>query len=314
MANDVRNLGLGKKLIRTDRNGTKYYSVTSTCYKCGGRGALSVFLHVQSGVCFVCKGSGVNTHTYKEYTTEYAEKLVRTRNSRNARALLARKAEKLAKSKAEYESFGDCVYVILGRISLGGFKTYKEDYAMLTAKSGISYRGHKLVSTDLSFNDEAVCGSEPFAYVAIPKSEVFHVDGEQTDWNEDLREVVTAATSFGPVMPEGFRHESEHKYGVGDKVELELRLDFRHEYESNFGYHPSSFYIYVMKDQQGNVYKWKSNNYYSWDGYLTVKGTVKELGEYKGVKQTVLTRCKVLNAWDEEKGCWANPWREDVQK
>ena len=56
-----------------------------------------------------------------------------------------------------------------------------------------------------------------------------------------------------------------------------------------------------MKDAAGNVYTWKTANnigYEDAEGVwqkpeeFTIKGTVKEHSEYRGEKQTVLTRCK----------------------
>ena len=66
-------------------------------------------------------------------------------------------------------------------------------------------------------------------------------------------------------------------------------------------------WIHILKDANGNVYKWKTNgpigfeiDSITWKQIeehnkeeFTIKGTVKEHAEYKGVKQTVLTRCKV---------------------
>lgn len=51
-------------------------------------------------------------------------------------------------------------------------------------------------------------------------------------------------------------------------------------------------YIYKFTDEKGNVYIWKTQkNLENEKG--TITGTVKEHTEYNGVKQTVLTRCKI---------------------
>ena len=59
-------------------------------------------------------------------------------------------------------------------------------------------------------------------------------------------------------------------------------------YETEFGY----VYIHKFTDENGNVYIWKSSSGSHADA-TKVKGTVKEHSEFRGVKQTVLTRCKV---------------------
>jgi len=61
-------------------------------------------------------------------------------------------------------------------------------------------------------------------------------------------------------------------------------------WETQFG----RTFLYKMTDEAGNVFVWYSSG--SRDelvGGVTVKGTVKDHKEYDGVKQTVLTRCRV---------------------
>lgn len=55
--------------------------------------------------------------------------------------------------------------------------------------------------------------------------------------------------------------------------------------------------LYKFLDEQGNVYIWKTGSYDGeYDSVVEVTGTVKEHNEYNGVKQTVLTRCKVTSS------------------
>lgn len=62
--------------------------------------------------------------------------------------------------------------------------------------------------------------------------------------------------------------------------------------ESVYGYS----YLYRIKDESGNVFIWWSTRYFDNDlnSIVSVKGTVKDHEEYKGLKQTVLTRCKFI--------------------
>lgn len=55
-----------------------------------------------------------------------------------------------------------------------------------------------------------------------------------------------------------------------------------------------SSYLYKMVDTEGNVLTWWSSSWIDLDGYkvTSVTGTVKAHEEYRGIKQTVLTRCK----------------------
>jgi len=62
-------------------------------------------------------------------------------------------------------------------------------------------------------------------------------------------------------------------------------------YETEFGY----TYIHKIKDEDGNVFIWKSSSG-SYSKADKIVGTVKDHSEFRGVKQTILTRCKVFAA------------------
>lgn len=75
-----------KELIRTDRNGTKYWNVTETCPRCGGRGDY-ILGNLNYGVCFQCGGTGMHEYTWKEYTPEHEAELEAKRAARAAKRL-----------------------------------------------------------------------------------------------------------------------------------------------------------------------------------------------------------------------------------
>lgn len=82
----------GRVLIRTDRNGTKYWEVTEACPRCGGRGDY-ILGTTNYGVCFQCGGNGWHQYTWKEYTPEHEAKLEAKRKV---------KAEKRFEEQAKY--------------------------------------------------------------------------------------------------------------------------------------------------------------------------------------------------------------------
>jgi hypothetical protein len=102
----------------------------------------------------------------------------------------------------------------------------------------------------------------------------------------------------------------EYYGAVGDKFELTLTFDKIFGFETMYGYQ----YIILFHDDENHVFKWSSakGNYkivydktadfggceyceYEVGHKYLIKGTIKAHDEYKGVKQTVITRCKVLN-------------------
>lgn len=99
---------------------------------------------------------------------------------------------------------------------------------------------------------------------------------------------------------------SEYIGAVGQKVSAEVTLI--NEFEYTNPYYRTTTYTYIMKDDEGNVLIWKTTStlmieYVNEKGHhrndvirkgdkMMISGKVKEHSEYKGTKQTVLTRCK----------------------
>lgn len=83
-----------KTLIKTDRNGTKYFSEQCKCWKCNGSGIYYWGANgCYSGVCFACDGSGIITTNTKEYTPEHEAKLA------------AQRARRQEKRRIKFEKF-----------------------------------------------------------------------------------------------------------------------------------------------------------------------------------------------------------------
>ena len=99
-----------KELIKTDKNGTKYFNELVKCDRCGGDGvykwgAMMSYMGCApvpqySGVCFKCNGAGKVWEIVKEYTPEYRAKLDAANEKRRAKKE-AEYAEQRAKREAE---------------------------------------------------------------------------------------------------------------------------------------------------------------------------------------------------------------------
>lgn len=89
---------------------------------------------------------------------------------------------------------------------------------------------------------------------------------------------------------------SEWVGDIKERREFEIKVLFIIEREGYYG--PVD--IIKMRDASGNMLTWfatSSHGLRKGDTAL-IKGTVKKHDEYKGVKQTVLTRCTVLDKFD----------------
>jgi hypothetical protein len=88
---------------------------------------------------------------------------------------------------------------------------------------------------------------------------------------------------------------NEHLPGTAPKArlrDLTLTLVGEHSFDTAFG----TKWILRFEDAQGRAVVWKTTSPgsgYKTGDHVLVTGTVKELGEYRGTKQTELTRCKV---------------------
>ena len=108
----------------------------------------------------------------------------------------------------------------------------------------------------------------------------------------------------------------EYYGNVGDKFERVLTFDKTFGFEGAYGF----TYIHLFHDDENHVFAWSSSNgnykveyakNVTWGGieyveyevghkYL-IKGSIKDHREYHNVKQTVITRCKVLDDFIERK-------------
>lgn len=101
-----------ERLIRTDRNGTKYYECEEFCAKCKGTGYIQHYQQIYGGVCFECNGTGVKKYTRKVYTPEYEKKL-----AERARVRTEKLAEKYNAEFLRKNGFNENgkKYVVLGK-------------------------------------------------------------------------------------------------------------------------------------------------------------------------------------------------------
>lgn len=84
--------------------------------------------------------------------------------------------------------------------------------------------------------------------------------------------------------------QSNYIGNVGERIEVKAKsFECVTSWDTQFGVTR----IYKIVDNAGNVFTWKTSKCVEEDKIQTIKGTIKEHTEYRGVKQTELTRCKV---------------------
>ena len=105
--------------------------------------------------------------------------------------------------------------------------------------------------------------------------------------------------------------DSEWVGEIKERRDFDLTLirDYRYERPAyTYGYETA--HIYTLADDEGNCFVWKTTSWLDWNprgnivggkdyvqavpgDRVTLRATVKEHGEYRGIKQTVITRPKV---------------------
>lgn len=87
------------------------------------------------------------------------------------------------------------------------------------------------------------------------------------------------------------RQTSNYIGNIGDRITIKnAAVNYVKRIESQFG----TCYLYKIVDELKNIYIWFSSNGNCGDSDSSyVTGTIKAHKEFDGVKQTVLTRCKI---------------------
>lgn len=272
-------------LIKIDRNNTHHYTDTR-CPKCGGKGYLPGYEYIEGGVCFMCGGSGRGSRQVIVRTEEYAQKLFETRLEKARKTAGERNAKYLQSRGFSVEGFS---WIVMG-------KTFeiKDQLKAAGAKFDDAFGWH--------FDHEVT----EFPTVRVSIEDPIHsLDIEGEEFTETLAWYANDGTlCFAANWPiachiKGLREKWEADHApatewigdVKDKLDLKVKLVRRGSYETMYG----TTYVYTFEDAEGHQLIWKTVNWLEHEtgAHVTLTGTIKAHSEYKGIKQTELTRCKV---------------------
>ncbi len=114
------------------------------------------------------------------------------------------------------------------------------------------------------------------------------------------------------------RKPSEHVGEVGERRSFALTLQSHRSFETQFRTRVGMQYgwktVYSFRDEQDNVFVWfttDGNDQLTQGQCYTVVGTVKKHDEYKGTKQTILSRCSAV---EHDAAAYAAERAEEVRK
>lgn len=276
------------KPFKVDKNGTQYFA-DWTCRRCGGQGGADQWAYT-GYTCYECGGSGRarTPEIYKVYTPEYEAKL----EERRAKRMAKKKAERAAQAdQLNAEFLADKGFSADGHTWVYFGNTYEIRGELKAA--GAKYDGI------LGWHSAERIGE----YDAVQVEGFFEKDDCGVISYFSPKETAALVQEAQQKRAEE-KDESQYVGEVGAKIEKVVSLKKVTSFDTQFG----TMYIYIMQDEDGNDIVWKSSAIlwkekpmagtapwvrYKEGDHLRIKGTVKELGNYKGRKQTVITRCRV---------------------
>lgn len=275
------------QLIRTDKNGTKYF-VDYRCDKCGGTGYIQYYSHIDSGICYLCNGTGVHASKWTERTPEHEAKLAERRLAKVRAGAEVKNTEFLLKHG--FNQQGE-IWLVLGdtypiKDELKGLGAKFSSIFGWTFSSGAwAYPLRKVTKDDL-------VQLTYMAEEAPVETKLVTVDSNTGLYGfAPLDAITTHVHAIRKFYEQMNRPETSYVGQIGEHVELTLKMVKLFTYQTTFG----TTCIYKFIDVDGNVLIWKTGyQELEQDKTYTVRGTVKEHGEYNGDKQTVLTRCKYM--------------------
>lgn len=280
------------KILSVDENIHKAY-IEETCDRCGGSGIMAsrvenghiIPIPVDNGICYKCNGKGKIHKWVKAYTEEEMNKYLASQE--RAKAKKAEKAElerqeKLNKSKEnQKELLAKWGYDVENPLIwlVGGGSTYeiKDQLKEMGCKFNPAFgwycnhefdvpEGYGLVS--INFYD---------VYTWYPLSKRFEL-------NDNAKEIAEAAKA--KLEPES---HSEYLGEIKERIrDLKVVLTAARSFD---GYYGTSFIYTFVYGEDVLVWMTSSCKDIEVGEELLLTGTVKEHCEYKGIKQTKLSRC-----------------------
>lgn len=281
------------KVLKIDENAKKAY-ISQKCDRCGGRGYYAVGMHNDrpvlspwdGGVCYSCGGKGTIDKWVKAYTEdEYAKYIAAQERAKERKAEKAEqeRQEKLNKSKENQEELlAKWGYDVENPLIwlVGGGSTYeiKDQLKELGCKFNPAFGWYCTHEFDVPEGYGLVSINFYDVYVWYPLSKRFEL-------KDNAKEI--ADTAKAVLEPES---HSEYMGDIKERLrDLKVTLTAARSFD---GYYGTSFiYTFVYNE---NVLVWMTSSCKDIEvgEKLLLTGTVKEHKIYKGVKQTVLSRCK----------------------
>lgn len=259
-----------------EKDGKPWKRTWEHCWKCSGRGVIPYYMHVANGVCFKCedhKGYWVERRVLneKEQARRDAAKVRKAAKREQERADRQMEFNKLAIEKLGFGNGSIHVVALHDTFSL------KDELKEAGARFKGEFGWFFTQPTDLY----------PTIEITAEEGLEFH-DFSSPNVNPEVKDMIKQ--KIDAINP---RKVLEWIGQVGDKIEVKVTFKRDHSFDTQFG----TKWIYIFSDENENIVKWSTGKALFLDEgqQILLKGTIKELSEFRDEKQTEMTRCKILD-------------------
>lgn len=246
-------------------NGREYVRVKGKCDRCGGSG---IWVHgPYGGTCFKCRGSGVEIHEVRWYSNKEREKQDEQAKKRLENRIQRQIEYEKKVNGAEYNGFTDGYVIAI----LGNTYDIKDELKAAGAKytRGLGWHFDNVAKVPQKYSDRT----------RMIMWEDASNNGKIKPW-EELGRLVAVQSPM---------ECSIHMYTIGERVR-DLVLKVIKTWEG------PGYWMHTMVDDDNNVYIWTtSSRKLEEDVEVILDATIKDHGEYKGIKQTIITRPRFKN-------------------
>lgn len=255
--------------VARDDKGKPFFTYRRPCSRCGGAGGSDRWAHT-GWTCYECGGARfTGPVTEKLYTVDQLAKLNATRDKRNAKKA-AQAAVRAAAQEAERNA------------NRAAFIENNKPLFEIAAGLGDEFVDNMI--------------AECVARVRLSENQVVLI----------VRKLVQAAV----------KAQGAYADAVGVRREFSCKLEKFFDWSNTDGFPKFYKYCHIMRDDSGNVVKyvgskllggvsWKRHGYgdteivVDRDAVLTFKATVTEHVDYKGEKQTIVSRPALIDSTPE---------------
>ena len=258
-----------------EKNGKDYIIVREPCPKCGGKGTISHYFHIDHGVCFTCRGNGYFQKAVRVYAEKELERMNKAKEKRREKAQAEREAH-ITKAQAEwpqkngFDNLGNTWIFVKG-----------DTYAIKDSLKENGYKFNKI----LGWHGAECLEDLPEGYeiCQVGFHEVYRFEPYATEPDFVGKEYIEQLkTDAG---------QGEFVGEIGERLRaLDVQLMSIREYDGAYGLS----YIYQFS-YKGDILIWMTSKWMDIepDKWYVLTGTVKKHNSYKGMNQTYLSRCIV---------------------